>query len=778
MIQLKHIVKVILKYRTSSVLTLISLVISFVGIIILTLYVSFEKSFDQFNQNASSVYRLETKEYGCFLPAKLNDIILKNTPEVESICTFSFWEGKVTTPALEKKDTRLMTEMLYAGDSFFRIFSFPLLMGDTSTALNDPNTVVLTQSFSQKLFGQANPLGESVLIDNVVYKVTGLMKDFPRNSSFRADCIPSFATYLKSNLRGANEWSEWSFNIFMKLRKGSDPVMVADKIEHVPDIADVLKDMKTRYPNQAFVMMRPLLNIHFVSDGEYSFANPVILNVLILLALILVMMGAVNFINFSTSQAPLRAKALSILQVLGGNRFSAMVQIVTEAVFLSVVALILSLVIYRITYSSIESLFGISGLSLTGRYYFIFYFALFAIGFGVFAGLYPARYITSSPLAQSVKGNAHFSGKGKTFRNVLVTIQFVFTIGLIASAFVIEKQLNFWRNFDIGINKEHVVYLNTTKTLSDHYQAFADELMKNRNISDYTYAQFIPGNVGMGWGRDIDGQYVQLKCWPVDDKFLDFFGIKIAAGRKFGKGTQTDINTFILNKKAVEKFGWANPLERQMPGFGFTGPIIGVAENINFSSLKEDVQPMQFWRTETRKNNILLRLSPGNYTQAIAFIEQTAKKFDPKLTSEVRFLDESLNRLYDKEKKMGHLIEFVALWCMLLAVTGLLGLIIFICRDRIKEIGIRKVNGATIAEVVAMLNRDIIRWVLVAFVVATPFAWYAMHKWLESFAYKTSLSWWIFALAGFVALVISLTTVSWQSWKAATRNPVEALRNE
>jgi len=778
MIQIKRILNTILKYRTSSVLTLLSLVISFVGIIILTLYVSFEKSFDRFHENAATIYRLETKEYGTDVPAQFNELFLKNIPEAEKTCIFYFYEGKITTPKLDQENTGFRTKMLFASDSFFDIFSFPLQLGNSSTALTDPHSVVLTESYAKKLFAGANPLGESVLVDNALYKVTAVMQDFPKNSSFDADYLLSFSTCLSENLYGVNKPQNWNFNIYMKLKDQANPIEVASKIEKIPEIADELKPVKSHFPNQSVVELRPLKRIHYVDDGQASYINPVVLNVLSLLILILGLMGAVNFINFSTSQAPLRSKALSILQVLGGNRISSMAQIILESIILSICALVLSVLIYWFSFSKIETIFGIYGLSMTGRFIFLVWFILFAVGFGVLAGLYPARYITSSPLAQTVKGNTHFSGKGKSFRNTLITIQFTFTIALLAAAFVIEKQLNFWQNFDLGINKEHVVYMNTTNVLRDHYQALADELMKNENIADYTYSQFIPGNVGMGWGREVDGQLIQLKCWPVDDKFLDFFGIKIVEGRAFAKGPQADINTFILNKKAVEKFGWTNPLERQIPGFDFTGQIVGIAENINFASLKEEVEPMQFWKTETRKNNLLLRLKPGNYTQTIAFIQNTAHKFDPKNQFEVKFLDDALNKLYDKEKHMAHFIVFVALWCMLLAVTGLLGLIIFICRDRIKEIGIRKVNGATITEVVAMLNRDIVRWVVIAFALATPLAWYAMNKWLESFAYKTSLSWWIFGLAGLLALGIALLTVSWQSWKAATRNPVEALRYE
>ena len=778
MLQFKRIMKSMLKYKTSSGLTMLSLIISFLGILILSLYVSYEKSFDQFHQNKDQVFRLETKRYRASLPAVASDLIQEKVPEIESITPIWFWFSKITTPANSEKNNNFSASMLFANNSFFDLFTFPLELGNQATALTEPNAVIISESFSKKLFSAENPLGESVLIDGESFKVSGVMKDFPKNSSFHADCIASFATYLKDGRNGAKDWSEWSYNIYVKLRKGTDPELVATKIEQIPVIAENISEMKTHFPNQPFVELTSLAKIHYLPDGNCQTTNPVILNVLILLAVILAIMGAVNFINFSTSQAPLRCKALSVLQVLGGRRISSMGQIITESVILSIVALVISLGMHQLSYSAIESFFCISGLSFKGRYIYMLWFFLFAIGFGILAGLYPARYITSSPISQSVKGNAHFSGKGKSFRNVLITIQFVFTIVLMGSAFVIEKQLNFWQSFDIGIKKEHVVYLHTTHELESHSQAFADELMKDQSIADYTYSQFIPGAVYMGWGREVDGQQIQLSAWPVDDKFLDFFGIKIAEGRKFAKGSKADINTFILNKKAVAEFGWKNPLERKISGFNFSGQVIGITEDFNFSSLKDKIEPMLFWLTEGRKDNLLLRIKPGNYTKTIDFIKNTASKFDRENPIEVMFLDDALNKLYEKEIKMGRFIEFASIWCILLAITGLLGLVIFICRDRIKEIGIRKVNGAKISEVMTMLNRDLIKWVAIAFVIATPIAWFAMHKWLESFAYKTEMSWWIFALAGLLALGIALLTVSWQSWKAATRNPVEALRYE
>ncbi|MFV0376742.1 MAG: ABC transporter permease, partial [Mangrovibacterium sp.] len=542
-----------------------------------------------------------------------------------------------------------------------------------------------------------------------------------------------------------------------------------------------IKQEKAGYSGAGtFVYLRPLADIHYINDGFFAgYTNPVVLNVFVLLIIILSVMGAVNFINFATSQAPLRAKALSIGRVLGGRRISAMSQITAESVLLAFAAMLISLLIYRFSFRFIESLFSIEGLGLEGCSYFLAVFVLFALLFGVAAGLYPSKYISSPPVAQTIRGKIHFTGKGKVFRNALIVVQFIFTIALITSSLLIEKQLNYWRNFDIGINKDHVVYLPTSGELRKHDKAFADELMKNQSIVDYTYAQFIPGEVAMGWGREVEGQYISFKCWPVDDRFLDFFGIELAQGRKFAASDQNDINGFILNEKAAADFGWKNPLERSINGFdGDMHPVVGVAKDFNFSSLKAEIPAMAFWRTNERKNRLMLRIAPGNYTQVLKYIQETAHRFDPKNQFEVNFLDEALNKLYAKEERMARFIEFVALWTILLSVTGLLGLVVFISRDRTKEIGIRKVNGAKVSEILAMLNRDFIKWVAIAFVIATPIAYYAMNKWLENFAYKTTLSWWIFALAGLLALGIALLTVSWQSWRAATRNPVEALRYE
>ncbi|MCG8582467.1 MAG: ABC transporter permease, partial [Bacteroidales bacterium] len=648
MIYYKQIFKSILKYKTHTGLTLLSLLVSFSGIIILTLYISHEWSFDDFHENKDQLYRLETVMYANNLPARLADFVEKDIPEVEDLTVFCFdGHNAVTTPRLNEQNICISSTLITAQNSLFRLFSFPLKEGNVNTVLTEPNTVVISESMAHKLYGDINPVGETLLYGKRPYKVEAVMYDIPENSSFRADCLFSFATIIQDNSRGVDSWGEWSFNIFLKTSERSNYHDIAIKIDTSEKLPEIFGGLKEQYPDQTFFKLTPLSDIHYQQGNltsNYVTINPIIIDILLFLIAVLVIMGIVNFINFSTAQAPLRAKALSISQVMGARRINSMQQLILESVLTALIAMAISFVFYNGIYRFLESSFSIDGLSLEGRPHFLVGFALFAVIYGVIAGLYPSIYITSSPVFQAVKGNAYFRGKGKGIRNSLVTLQFVFTIVLIVSAFTVEKQLNYWRNYDLGINKEHVVYLHTNDELKDHHQTLVDQLLMTDMIDDYAYTQFAPGQVGMGWGREVDGQFIQFMVWPVDNNFIDFFDIEMADGRAFSENNKADIDNFILNQKAVEIFKWDNPLERNIEGFDKAGRVVGVAKDINFSSLKDEMKPMVFWRTEARKNVLLLRLKPGNYTQAIQRIKQTALQFDPQYLGDVKFLDEELQR--------------------------------------------------------------------------------------------------------------------------------------
>jgi len=771
---MKKIFKTIAKYRLSSILTLISLVVAFLGIVVLTLYVSHERSFDGFHKNSDDIYLMSfNTEGGSSLPVPLCELIKENVPEVEkSVIMREWWNNEFCRTDRTRKDAVVYSAMTASND-FFTMFDFQFLDGNPETALSKPNTVVISEKMAKNFFGSTDVVGELLLAGRKELTVTGVMKDMPHNTSFKCEAFVSLIP------EDEDDWSEWGFSILFQLKEGTDKVIVEAKAAEIEFVAEIIKKLNEfKNAENIKIDLIPLSQLHYGSRGYmFSSVNENVLNILTLLIVILLVMGIVNFVNFSTSQAPLRAKSLSVQQIFGEKRWKARAQIIGEAITLSLIALGLAFLLHQMFFQSLENTFKIAGLSFKGRELFYSVFILFAVLFGFIAAFYPSRYITSSPISQAVKGKMFFSGKGKKIRSVLITTQFVFVIALIAVSLTIEKQLSFWNNFDIGIDKENVLYMHTTGSLSESSQAFGDELMKNTDIKNYCYTQFIPVEVGMGWGREVDGQKVMLTAWPVDDRFIEFFGIEIVDGRTFRQG-EADINNFILNEKAVQEFGWEKPLEKKFPGFNFMGDIVGISKNFNFASLKEDIAPMLFWRTETRKSNILIKVQGGNIAQTRRYIEETAQKFDPEGIYEVRFLDESLEKLYNQEERMARFIEFVSLWTILLALTGLLGLIIFISRDRIKEIGIRKVNGASVFEIMRLLNRNVLIWLSIAFVIATPIAYYAMSRWLENFAYKTTLSWWIFALAGLSALIVALVTVSWQSWRAANRNPVESLKYE
>ena len=771
---MKQLFKTIFKYRLSSILTLVSLVVAFLGIIVLTLYVSYERSFDGFHKNKNDIYLMSFKyDKGSSLPVPMEELIRHEVPEIErSVVMREWWNNEFYRTDQTPRDA-IRKKAMYASADFFTMFDFPLITGDAKTVLSVPNSVVLSETMAQNIFGTADVVGKQLLASGSELTVSGVMKDMPKNTSFNCEAVVPLV--IEEN----QDWSEWSFTIFFQLKKGADKAVVEKKIAGIERISEILTRIAESFSSEAVAVdLMPLSKIHYGSRSYmFAFINKTVLNVLSVLILVLLVMGAVNFINFSTSQAPLRAKSLSVQQILGATKGSARLQIIGEAVILSLTALGLSFIIHSLIFQRLENLFQITGLSFKGRELLYAGFVLFAILFGVIAAFYPSRYITSPPISQAVKGKMLFSGKGKNFRNVLITVQFVFTIALIAASLTIEKQLHFWNNFDIGIDKENVLYLQTSNVLRNSHQAFADELMKNTEIKNYCYSQFLPGRVGMGWGRKVDGKQIQMQAWPIDDRFIDFFGIEMQEGRAFRQG-EADMDNFILNEKAVQQFGWEKPMEKRFGGLGAEGEVIGVCKNFNYASLKGEITPMVFWRTDGRENNILIKSRGGNFTQIRKYIEETAKRFDPEGTFEVHFLDEALEQLYNKETRMARFIEFVSLWTILLALTGLLGLIVFISRDKVKEIGIRKVNGASVFEVVRMLNKNVLIWLGIAFIIATPVAYYAMSRWLENFAYKTTLSWWIFAVAGLASLFVALLTVSWQSLRAASRNPVEALKYE
>ncbi len=778
MYPLKSIFKSIVRYPTSLVFSILSLLIAFTGIITLVLYISHEYGYDTFNKHYDTIYKVNIGNEGTTVPAKIAPIIRENISEIEDITPLWFTNYSVTTPALKAKKIAFYQRGMYANNDIFNIFTFPLLQGAKDSALTNPRTVVLAKSLARKLFGKENPIGQKVLLSRKPFTVTGVMEDIPENASFHAGFICSFATITQRPGNFASRWSEWSFQVFCRVNPHADIPRLEQKISAIRDFQDYFKDNDNRRPRKTLFHLQPLSALHFSSNANFNIVNKKTLDVLMVLIGVLFIMGMVNVVNLTTAQAFQKSRALTMKRVFGAGKRAVFAQIIIETVMVSLFALLLSFVAHRFLSPYLQQNLGIDGLGFDHRPQFYLYFLLMALLFGILAGIYPAFYMNSPPLAQSVHGAFTLQNKGKGIRILLLDIQFVMAIALVIASVGISKQILFWHNYDIGINKKNVIYLRTTEKIREHHRAFANELLKNRNITAYTYSQFVPGNVGMSWGREVNGKQINFYCWPVDEHFTDFFHIKIIKGRPFSLNLKADKGSFILNEKAVEMFGWKKPLEERIYGFKADGRVVGVAKDFNFSSLKEEITPMAFWLYDGRRYRLLLRIKPENLTQTIRYIKSVWEKFEPVQAFNFKFLDASLNGLYQKEERISSFIRFVTVWSILLSVIGLLGLVIFTTRLRTKEIGIRRVNGASIFEIVKMLQTDFIKQILIAFVIASPMAYFALKKWLEGFAYKTDLSWWIFALSGIFVLFIALTATSWFTWHAAKQNPVQSLRTE
>ena len=498
--RVKQIFRTITKYPISTSLNILSLVIAFSGIMSIMLYVSYEKSFDKHHENYNQVYRLLFGKDGSSITAAFSPVIRQNTANISAITPVWFSSGLMSKTLIANKEDFYRISSIYAKNDVFDIFTHKFIFGDKLDALNKANTIVLTKSIAAKIFGDINPVGETVTIDKEMFTCTAVIDDFPETSSIYADCYLSYETLLQQENSFANRWNEWSFMIFLKVNKAENYEDVLKSINSIEDINERFKDQIVENNGGNLLYLQPLSEFHYSVGSWFISTNKTTLNVLQLLVFVLAIMGMVNFINLLSSQAMQRVRVFSIKRIMGATRLSVMFQIIIESVIISLFALVIALILHRFLYPFLENILQIGHLDFDGREQWYLYFIVMTIIYSVVASIYPAYYITSADVAQSAKGSFQFSGKGKIIRNTLLVLQFAFTIMLIIGSVAIEKQINYWHNYDIGIQKENVIYIRTTQEIRKHSKVFAQEIVKHPNISEYCYSRFVPGSVGMKWG--------------------------------------------------------------------------------------------------------------------------------------------------------------------------------------------------------------------------------------------------------------------------------------
>lgn len=755
-------------------LNIVGLSVAFTVLTVIAFQVFYEFGYDQSYPDKERIFLMEHYDnvgasYGAHTCIPLIEELGTNISGIEAYC--AVWENQGNLSLINEQGNKMeyYEPLYYVTPGFFDVFSPEIIAGDPKTCIEGDYSIALPESIAEKFFGNESALGKTVNIWNNPATVTLIYKDFPKNSTIQSRIL----------MRLKNEdWSEWSFIPFLKLVSGIEAEEITARMNQM-DTPTLKKEDKRFIQERISFTLTPVTDIYF-NGRSTDFAKGNLNTSLSLIAIAILIIGIayVNFINFSTALAPVRIKRINTQKVIGATQGQLRRGILFESVWLSLLAFGLSFLWTSLLKASPAMDFFTADLTYASNINILSGIGAAAIILGILAGLYPAFYTTSFPPALVLKGTFALTPKGIRLRNALLLFQFITTVVLITVAIFIKLQHMHMQNMSLGFDRENILYVSLDWNIKKQLNAFESELRTRPEIKDYTTTRFLPGQVGMGWGRGFDGQMVQFYAWPVAHNFLRFFNIKIAEGTDFFAHNEKGVNKIIFNKKFVDKFGIKELIGKEIGCFSNMGQIVGVAENINFRSVREEIEPMAFICGDDQGTEYaLLKVSGTALPETISFIRKTYANFSTQET-EIRFLSETLNDLYQKEANFAKLISIFGLITILISLMGIYGLILFNTRFKIKEIGIRKVNGATISQILILLNKGFLRLILISFVIAVPVAWYIVQLWLAGFPYHTAIYWWVFIVAGIATLFITTLTVSYQSWKAANINPVKTLRNE
>lgn len=762
--------------KLSFILNILGLSVAFTVLTVIAFQIFYEFGFDRSYKDADRICRLE---YYDKVATKFNadfcvpgiETIGKNIPGIEAYCAiWQGWDRNMSVIDAQGNKIEYKEPFFSVTSGFFDVFSPEIIAGDPKTCLEGEYSVALSEHTAKKFFGTESALGKTMYLDKTPLTVSLVYKDFPKNSSIKNGVL-----FLLRN----NDWSEWSYISYYKLTPNVSVEEVAEKINK-EDMSAKDKENQFDFRERMDFYLTPVKDVYFKAKSNDGIQKGNLNTVMSLIAIAILIIGIayVNFINFSTALAPLRIKRINTQKVMGAMPGYLRSRIIFESLLLSLVAFGLSFVWIYLFRASPAADFFTADLTFGANTGILLSIGGLAALLGLLSGVYPAYYMTSFQPALVLKGSFALTPKGIRLRNALLLFQFITTIVLITVAVFVKLQQVYMQNMNLGFERENIVYLSFNYDVNKQINAFENELRTHPEIMDFTTSHFLPGNVGMGWGRSFDGQHVQFYSWPVAHNFLRFFNIKIAEGTDFFAHNEKGVNKIIFNRKFVDKFGIKEVIGKEMVCFMNKGLVVGVAENINFRSVREEIEPMAFVCGDDQNSGYaLIKVSGNNLPQTIDYIKKTFRQFS-KEGGDVRFLDETMDRMYQKEANFAKLVSIFGLITILISLMGIYGLILFNARFKVKEIGIRKVNGATETEMMVLLNKGFLKLILLSYIVAVPVAWYIVQAWLAGFPYRTGIYWWVFLLAGVVTLFITLLTVSYQSWKAANINPVETLKND
>lgn len=785
------------RQRIYSLINILGLAIGLACSFLIILYIYHEISFDKFHDDYENIYRVANKGEiaGDFLNVAVSSSpmvpeLIKNYPEIESGTRINE-AGEIF---LNYNDRKFYEEnFLYADSTFWDVFSFKMLNGDPSKALSKPYTMVLTESTAKKYFGEENPIGKVIELNGEQkYEVRGIVSDPPKNSHFTFNGLLSYITIYeqRGNNFDANRWGSLSLHSYVKVNPNIDKQPFERKLSLL--VYDKMKELMGESLDSSNIKiipyLQPLSSIHLHSNlmAEINDNND-ITNIYIFgaIAIFILIIACINFMNLSTARSAKRAKEVGLRKVHGAVKKQLIFQFLSESVLISLISLVIAIVIVELVIPPFNQMLDVElNHQLFKQLPILLLFFSIAIITGIFAGSYPAFYLSAFQPIKVLKGHIDKLPSSFSVRNILVVLQFAVSIFLIISTIVIYNQIEFIRNKKLGFDKENIVVIPLRgEAMRGKFEYFKNEFKNVASVKSVSAASSVPGFNLNGSGFIPEG-IDETDPWlvynfGVDYNYADCFGLEMKKGRFFSKEFPTDTAAIIINETLFKRTGWEDPIGKTfISGDDQEFKVIGVVNDFHFKSLEAVIEPLiLFLGTETQRF-LNIKMQSGNISENLKLIEYKWNSIESEFPFDYFFLDKRLERLYRSEQKMGTIFIYFTILAIFIACLGLFGLAAYIAQQKTKEIGIRKSLGASVNQLMFMLSKEFTKWVIISNIIAWPIAYYAMNYWLQNFAYTTKITIWIFLLSGLIALLIAIITVSYQSFKAAILNPSKSLKYE
>jgi putative ABC transport system permease protein len=785
---IKTALRAIRRQKGYSFINISGLAIGLTVCMLIVLWVVDEWSFDRFNVNAGRIYRVYRSEAAtqegstsALTPPPMAAALKKDFPEIIKATRFGWWRRNLVT---YKDKSFNEPGFRHADPEFFAMFSFPLVKGDPETVFANPYSVVLTEKTADKYFGEEDPVGKILTVNNTFdVMVTGIIRNESLNSSLEFDLLCPFEILLKEYIGedNADNWGFNSFGTYVMLEPSASAGSLNKKL------TGYLKKYNDEDTDE--LVLQPLTDIHLFSNLGHDLNNRGDIKyvwIFSALALFVLLIACVNFMNLTTARSANRAKEVGLRKVVGANRPQLIRQFLGESILMALFALVIAFFLLEFLLPLFNTL---SGKQLTSAWInkptLLLGFIGLALLTGISSGSYPALFLSSFQPARILKGTMGSSGASPLFRKALVIFQFSLSVFLIIGTLIISRQLSYMRNIDLGFNREHIIHLSIHGELHSKYGAIRERFLQNPDVLHVTASMALPTNIQstpgtpMWEGSPSDAQ-MEIKADFVDYDYIETFEVPLVEGRSFSREYATDLETaFIVNEEAVRKMGLEKPVVGKRFGFwDIDGQIVGVMKDAHFQSLHHKIEPLVFKMFPPWLRRMYVKFRSDNVSATLASLEKAWSEMNLGYPFEYHFLDEDFDDLYKSEARLEKIFKSFAALAVFIACLGLFGLASFIAEQRTKEIGIRKVLGSSTAGIVALLNQEFLMWVAAANLIAWPIAYFTMHAWIQKFAYRADIEIWFFLLSAAIGLGVAMFTVTLQTLKAARANPVDSLKHE